>query len=103
MHFAKDGLIKTAENKLCISCHKDKKRQMHKSVSGLKMMAKLQKIKLDDNKLNCQSCHSPHGNKISEHFLNSKKKNLLALCASCHGNNTIKLFKDYHNKLGKKR
>ena len=99
MHFAKQGLTLYVESNLCMNCHTEKRKQMHKPMPMMAALASTKKIRLENEQVACQTCHSPHNEQISKHYLREKKDDLLQFCSTCHGEGTITIFDNYHKKL----
>ncbi len=99
MHFAQQGLTIYLDSTMCTKCHAEKRKQMHKLMPMMAALAASQKIRLENEQLTCQTCHSPHNEKITNHFLKEKKTGLLQFCSTCHGEGTIAMFEGFHKKL----
>ncbi len=96
MHFGnKDLLIKKKQSDLCSNCHKDKKVK-HSNISTIVGAFNLSKINLDNNNINCLTCHSMHNSFVPKSIL-VNKPDVLKFCANCHEKNPNKLFCDFHN------
>ncbi len=67
----KNDLIKATESETCYQCHRDVKGQMRRSAH----------MPVGDGKMECSSCHSPHGTSTPK-LLKAETAN--QLCFACH-------------------
>lgn len=86
---------------LCESCHQNKVF-FHKSTVDISILEKAKGVHLENGKFNCQTCHQTHINWKESHFIKEPKE-VLNFCSSCHGDKSLRLFKEFHksNKLKK--
>lgn len=86
---------------LCEDCHKELKFT-HKSTEDIAILDKAKDVHLENGKINCQTCHQTHINWKESHFIKDSKI-VLPFCASCHGDKSPRLFKEFHKAIKTKK
>lgn len=103
-HSVHDKLLKVPKENLCLTCHEKQKFQ-HRSAEPIKETHRAQGIELNANDLTCATCHQTHHTERKSKFVRSDE-DVTKFCASCHGQKTTVLYKDFHkllNRKGKKK
>lgn len=93
-------LIK-AQPQLCESCHQNK-MFTHKSTEDISILEKAKGVHLEQGKFNCQTCHQTHINWRETHFVKEPKE-VLNFCSSCHGEKSLRLYKEFHKSIKLKK
>jgi predicted CXXCH cytochrome family protein len=86
---------------LCLDCHNDKKIS-HESVVAVSNLENSKNVHVEEGKISCKTCHQTHINWKETHFIKDPKP-ILNLCSSCHGEKSVKLFKDFHKSMKLKK
>lgn len=78
----------------CAECHNDR-RQDHGQSILISETRRAAGITLDGDMVSCRTCHTVHGKPRDE-------AHLIRFCASCHGEQSTALLRDYHKRPKKK-
>jgi predicted CXXCH cytochrome family protein len=84
---------------LCVRCHSDRNHQ-HRSVELVSEAVKTQ-VKLENGKISCLTCHSPHHQQAGAKFVTASEPRV-RFCASCHGEKASQLDLNFHARWKKR-
>lgn len=96
IHGAAGGRLVPTKDRLCLDCHKPQAYR-HKIVDAVLETERAKLLRFENGLISCTTCHKPH---LSEgkHILRAGEP-LQQFCASCHGEKTPQLFKDFHKRI----
>lgn len=99
-HGGGEKMLKKPVPELCIGCH-TKQKYNHRPIKDLAQTLGAAKVELSQEEFSCNTCHNPHLKEKSVNLVKDSSK-ILPLCASCHGQKSEILLKDFHKKIPQK-
>jgi len=83
-----------------MECHKNQNIS-HREVKDLLQNERARGLSFLDGKINCLTCHQTHENWRQGGFIKDRDQ-VRIFCASCHGQKTDRVYKDFHKLLNAK-
>jgi len=99
-HSQNNKLLRASTPQLCINCHKSQSVE-HREVKDILSNDRAQGLIFSENKISCQTCHLTHENSKKSAFT-FKQDKIQFFCASCHGNKSTEIYKNFHKIINKK-
>ena len=81
---------------LCWTCHEDRRKIHIHSMTNIARTDRAKRVRLKDDKIYCLTCHHPHSP-------SPEKEKVQWFCASCHGEEAIQVYENFHKLLGRNK
>lgn len=100
VHGGANKLLRQEVPGLCLSCHANKKGE-HRVVENFLDTERAKGVHFEDGTISCMTCHAQHGKGLESKLRVSTEK-VMPFCATCHGQKTEALYKNFHARIRKR-